>query len=184
MWRLVVFGSASLALVLVSLRSLRSPGSHGFPRFFAWEAIAGLAALNLDRWFADPLSPPQLVSWSLLVVSAVLVIEGVRLMKRIGKPQQRSDASSSTNFAFENTSKLVEIGLYRYIRHPLYASLLLLSWGIFFKVPSLPGAALAVFASGCLFATAMLEERENVRTFGSEYTAYMRRTRRFIPFVV
>ena len=39
------------------------------------------------------------------------------------------------NLAFENTVKLVEVGLYRFIRHPMYASLLLLAWGAFLKHP-------------------------------------------------
>jgi hypothetical protein len=41
-------------LVVISWRSLRNPPSHGFPRFFAWEAICAMAALDLDRWFDDP----------------------------------------------------------------------------------------------------------------------------------
>jgi protein-S-isoprenylcysteine O-methyltransferase Ste14 len=35
-----------------------------------------------------------------------------------------------------------------------------------------------------LAATAKVEEREDVARFGDEYREYMRRTRRFVPFVV
>ena len=45
----------------------------------------------------------------------------------------RIDASL---YAFEKTSKLVTVGLYRYICHPLYSSLFFLGWGVFFKSPS------------------------------------------------
>jgi protein-S-isoprenylcysteine O-methyltransferase Ste14 len=46
------------------------------------------------------------------------------------------------------------------------------------------GIVLAVSASGFLMATAMAEERENLARFGAAYAGYMRRTRRFVPWVV
>jgi protein-S-isoprenylcysteine O-methyltransferase Ste14 len=42
---------------------------------------------------------------------------------------------------------------------------------------------LALSASGFLVATAAAEERENLASFGASYAAYMKRTRRFVPFV-
>ena len=75
-------------------------------------------------------------------------------------------------------------GIYGYIRHPMYSSLLLLAWGIFFKAPSWPGIVLAAMATGSLVATAKAEERENVRFFGPSYESYMKRTKMFIPFVL
>ncbi len=43
--------------------------------------------------------------------------------------------------------------------------------------------ALAISATGFLFATAAAEERENVSRFGPAYMEYMKRTRRFVPFL-
>ena len=85
--------------------------------------------------------------------------------------------------AFEKTTALVTVGIYRYIRHPLYSSLLFLAWGIFFKDPSWPGGLLAVVATLFLVATARVEEAENVRFFGEEYKEYMKQTKMFIPFL-
>ena len=65
----------------------------------------------------------------------------------------------------------------------MYSSLLLLAWGVFWKAPSMAGAALVAIATGCLLATARAEERENLHFFGPAYAAYMRRTKRFIPFL-
>jgi protein-S-isoprenylcysteine O-methyltransferase Ste14 len=79
---------------------------------------------------------------------------------------------------------LVEVGVYRFIRHPMYASVLALGWGAFLKRPSIVGLALALCASGFLAATAVVEERENVARFGASYTAYMKGTRRFVPFLI
>jgi len=168
-------------LVYVSRASLAVPRSHGFYRFFAWEAILGLALLNVDVWFRGPFSWHQLISWPLLAISALLVVIGVRLLRQMGEPNaQRDDVPL---VAFEKTTTLVTTGAYRYIRHPLYSSLLFLAWGIFFKAPSWLGGLLAVKATLFLVATARVEESEDIRFFGPAYEEYIRRTKMFIPFL-
>ncbi|MEJ2737690.1 MAG: isoprenylcysteine carboxylmethyltransferase family protein, partial [Anaerolineae bacterium] len=84
---------------------------------------------------------------------------------------------------FEKTTRLVTVGAYRYIRHPLYSSLLFLAWGIFFKDPSWIGGLLVLAATLLLLVTARAEEAENVRFFGQAYEAYMGQTKRFIPYL-
>jgi protein-S-isoprenylcysteine O-methyltransferase Ste14 len=168
-------------LVYVSRASLVVPGSHGFFRFFAWVAILGLALLNIDLWFRDPLSWHQMISWVLLIISAFLVIVGVRLLKREGEPDEQRDEVPLV--AFEKTTALVTTGTYRYIRHPLYSSLLFLAWGIFFKAPSWLGGLLALAATLFLVATARVEEAENIRFFGEAYREYMTRTKMFVPYL-
>lgn len=78
---------------------------------------------------------------------------------------------------------LVEVGAHKYIRHPLYSSLLFLSWGIFFKALSLQVGFLAILTTIFLVATAKVEERENIRFFGSADQAYIKRTKMFVPFL-
>lgn len=167
-------------LAYVSRRSLKQPDTHGFYRFFAWTAILALALLNLPRWFVDPFAPHQLVSWILMLTSLVPLLQGVRLLREQGGSRGR--VAGSANYAFENTRHMVTTGIYRHIRHPLYASLLYLTWGIYAKDAwSAVGIILAGVASIFLFLTAHHEEEENVRTFGIEYEAYMKRTKRFVP---
>ena len=84
----------------------------------------------------------------------------------------------------EDTSVLVIKGIYKYIRHPLYSSLLLLGWGIFFKNLSLLSGGLVLATTAFLIATSLVEESENTRRFGADYTAYMKTTKRFIPFLI
>ncbi len=181
MLQIAVFALASAGLAYVSRASLRHPRSHGFFRFWAWEVIAALAVLNAPVWFHEPLSWRQIISWLLLVVSLIPLVLGLQRLGRAGRAEEkRSDAAL---LGFERTAELVTTGVYRYIRHPLYSSLLLLAWGVFFKAPSWPGAALAAIATGFLVATAKAEERENVGFFGPSYEAYMRRTKMFIPFL-
>jgi protein-S-isoprenylcysteine O-methyltransferase Ste14 len=178
---LVIFIVLSAAIVWVSRASLRRFRSHGFYRFLAWEAIAALITLNLQGWFADPFSPHQLLSWPLLVASLALVVHGYWLLSRVGKPDGSRDDAALVGL--EKTTELVTVGAYRYIRHPLYSSLLFLTWGTFLKGPSWLGLALALVATLFLTATAKVEEAENTRYFGAAYQSYMQTTRMFIPFV-
>ncbi len=178
---MVIFALASAGLVYVSRASLRQPHAHGFWRFWAWEAIAALVVLNAPAWFRDPLAWQQLISWTLLVSSLIPLTFSLRQLRRARRAEhERPDAAL---LGFEKTAELVTTGAYRYIRHPMYSSLLLLAWGVFWKAPSWAGAVLVAAATACLIATAKTEERENMRFFGAAYAAYMRQTRMFIPFL-
>ena len=184
--RLIVFAAASAALAYASRAPLRHPRSHGFPRFFAWECMVLLLLVvwaGVGPWFADPLSARQTASWALLACSLVSAMPGGLQLLRRGRPRP-GRADEPALFGFERTTALVTTGVYRYVRHPLYGSLVFLTWGVFFKGPSLPAAGLALAATVLLTATARREEAENLRYFGDAYTAYRKTTRMFVPFVV
>ncbi len=171
--KLAILVVVSVGIFIVSWQSLRNPRSHGFYRFFAFESILVLTLLNLEHWFVDPFSVKQIVSWLLLLCSAVLVAHGFYLLHAIGRPRS----------GIEDTTTLVMVGAYKYIRHPLYSSLLFFAWGVFFKNPSWLGGVLAIAASAFLVATAKVEELENIRNFGADYRIYMNKTKMFIPFL-
>jgi protein-S-isoprenylcysteine O-methyltransferase Ste14 len=175
----LVLGTAGI--VYVSRSSLLDLRSHGFYRALAWEAILVLILLNMDAWFRDPLSWHQVISWFLLSVSAFLVIHGALLLRSIGKPDARRDEAHL--LGIEKTTVLVTAGAYRFVRHPIYSSLLFLAWGVFFKLPSWAGGLLASSATAFLMATAKVEELEDIRYFGPAYAEYMKRTKMFIPFL-
>jgi protein-S-isoprenylcysteine O-methyltransferase Ste14 len=179
--RLALFALGSIPILVVSRHALRRPRSHGYYRTFAWEAILGLFLLNVEFWFVDPFAWHQLIAWFLLVLSLVLIVAGARQLKRLGRPG--GERQDERLLGIEKTTRLVTTGLYRYIRHPFYASLLYLAWGIFFKNISWAGLALALIATGLLLATALIEERENTAFFGPAYREYMQRSKRFIPFI-
>ena len=182
MFKSFAFLVVSAGLIYISRASLRAPRSHGFYRFFAWEFIVALFLLNVDVWFQTPFAWHQLVSWFLLLVCLVPLILGIRALTSRGKPVARREAEPQLH-AFEKTSSLVTSGIYRYIRHPLYSSLLFLTWGIFFKVPTWLGLVLALAATLFLIATARADEAECICFFGTPYQEYMKRSKRFVPFL-
>ena len=179
--KIILLVVASAALVWLSWSSLRDFRSHGFYRFFAFELILVLILLNIEYWFFVPFSIHQIISWILLIISLFLVINGFQLLHTAGKPD--SNRKDSSLFGIEKTTELVTVGVYHYIRHPAYSSLLFLAWGTFFKQPSWVGFSLALIATFFLTITAMMEEKENITYFGDAYKSYMKKTKMFIPFV-
>ncbi len=177
----IAFGGGSILLLAGSRRALTHWGSHGSYRFVAWEAMLALLVLNISVWGDDPLSAHQIVSWILLAASIVPVAAGARALWHHGALDRRRE--DPTLFRYEKTTRLVTTGAYRYIRHPLYGSLLLLAWGIFFKRIGLLTAVLVAVATVFLTLTARADERECVTYFGPDYADYMKRTKMFIPFV-
>ncbi|WP_459873537.1 methyltransferase family protein, partial [Endothiovibrio diazotrophicus] len=155
----VLFFVLSIPIVWWSRRSLLHPSSHGFPRFFAFEAILALVILNAPYWFSDPFGIQQLASWLLLAFSIVLVVWGVVLLRQRGKT--RPTAADSPQFEWENTERLVTTGIYRHIRHPMYSSLLFLAWGALLKSPTPTTFLLTAIATVALWFTARAEEAEN-----------------------
>lgn len=166
----------------LSRRALRKPGAHGFYRFFAWQAILCLLILNHEPWGTDPYSPHQFASWLLMLLSIALVFYGARQLVSHGRAAEaRGDPSL---YAFEKTTQLVTSGIYAYIRHPMYASLLALAWAAYLQDPNITGTFIAAFATLSLQLTAMADEKECLAYFGAEYEAYMQRTWRFIPWLL
>ena len=179
--KVIIFIVGSIGLACLTRSSLRNIHSHGFYRFFAIESILILLLFNFDYWFYEPFSIHQLVSWPLLIISTYVGIHGALLLLKLGKPDyRRSDPSL---IGFEKTTKLVTGGVYSYIRHPLYSSLLFLVWGAFFKHPSWVGISLSVVATFFLTLTAKTEEAENISFYGDEYREYMMRTKMVVPFL-
>jgi protein-S-isoprenylcysteine O-methyltransferase Ste14 len=178
---IIIWIISSAGLIIISRKSLLAPRSHGFFRFFAWEILLGMFLLNAGTWFSAPFSWHQLISWTLLIISLVLVILGLRLLRQIG--EQDSGRDDASLLALEKTSKLVTVGLYCYIRHPLYSSLLFLGWGMYFKSPSWLDAGLVLLCTLFLTATARAEEQENISYFGKKYVEYMKQSKMFVPFI-
>lgn len=180
--KVIFFIALSLPLIFFSKKSLFEPRSHGFTRFFGWECIIVLFVINYEKWFTNPFAVWQIVSWLLLIISLWFLIESVVRLGRARKPGiVRVDEKL---FKFEKTTELVTSGIYRYIRHPMYSSLLFLAWGIWFKQPLWYLFPVALLASWLLWLTARRDEKECLSYFGEKYSEYMKGTKRLIPFVI
>ncbi|MEX1033138.1 MAG: methyltransferase [Cellvibrionaceae bacterium] len=180
--QLSLWGLGTLFLALISLRALRNPRCHGFYRFFAFSTSAAVVIPNLPYWYVNLFAPHQVASWLLLFPSLGLLLGGLYLL--ITRGGQRDKAIPRENFAFENTSALIETGIFHYIRHPMYSALILFTWGACLKHATWLGLGLCLVTTAILWLAATIEEWENLQYFGDAYQQYSKRSKAFIPFVL
>ncbi|MFZ0283550.1 MAG: isoprenylcysteine carboxylmethyltransferase family protein [Bacteroidales bacterium] len=170
-----VLVTGTIFLILFSwFFSLKHKRYHGIPRFFGFESIFILAMLNLKTWFHDPFSFFQIISWIMLILSAYVGIAGFLILKRKGRSGRD----------FEATTVLIKSDIYKYIRHPLYLSLILLGTGIMLKDPGLLQLILGAVNLVVLYFTSRIEETEMTERFGDDYAVYMKETKMFIPYIL
>jgi protein-S-isoprenylcysteine O-methyltransferase Ste14 len=79
-------------------------------------------------------------------------------------------------------ASLVEAGLYRRIRHPMYLAILLVTLGLVVDFPTLPHFLAFGMLAAILLVKMHHEERLLVVALPG-YAEYMRRTKRLIPFL-
>jgi protein-S-isoprenylcysteine O-methyltransferase Ste14 len=110
-----------------------------------------------------------------------MVVQGMLLLRQQGKPDPNRDDPAL--IGLEKTTELVTIGIYQYIRHPLYSSLFFLTWGAFFKHLSWIGLVIGLIATVFLTITAKIEETENIKFFGENYKEYLEKTKMIVPLI-
>jgi protein-S-isoprenylcysteine O-methyltransferase Ste14 len=149
------------------------------PSFFArgggW--VLAQSALMLAVLAAGPLArdsaPGRAAEWlgiSLIMIGAGFGIAGVAVLGRNRTlfPKPKPD------------SVLVAHGIYRWVRHPLYTSVMALSFGWALVWGSYWAGLLAAALAGLLWAKARREERW-LRAQFPGYAAYAQEVPRFLP---
>lgn len=148
-------------------------------------------------------SPNQLHAWSYVLVQAVLLVLLVFLDANAG-PQVHRLPSLGRSFELlgiigvllcaaslrrsltalpipKEGGELSTTGLYKYVRHPMYSSVLLLALGIALSAGSLIKYLLVVSLYLLFYMKSSYEERY-LRLKYPEYVQYSARIPRFIPF--
>jgi protein-S-isoprenylcysteine O-methyltransferase Ste14 len=173
---ILIFFLATLAFGSFTWRyAVVNPRSQGPHRFVAFEGITALVLVNYHVWFIDWWSPRQIISFVFLAFAIYLPVAGAMTLRGRGKPEGH----------FEYTTQLVTSNIYHFIRHPMYASLLCLAIGCYLKQPLFaPGAVIFIITVVAVFLTAKAEEKDLIAAFGQPYVDYMKKTARFLPFVI
>ena len=167
-------GGTILIVIFTWIVSLKEKRLHGIPRFFVFEGLLLLGLLQYDVWFDNPLLPRQIISWILFIASIYYAAFGIYTYMNIANPGSN----------FENTTKLVTTGLYKFIRHPMYASLLFLGWGMMLKDINPVTVNITGLLSIAVYLTCKVEEKEMIIRFGDEYQDYIKKTKLWIPGIL
>ena len=148
-----------------------------FQRGGAWvlvQSVLLLAALFAPVWRCNEWEGEWSI-WSglaLIVISALIGIWGVSVLGR-----------NRTPFPMPNPgSQLVRSGIYRWVRHPLYVSVIAFCVGWALGWQSWPAVIVAGVTPFFFAAKARCEERW-LRAQFPDYAEYARETWRFVPWI-
>ncbi len=150
---------------------------HGIP--FSMNLIAWVIGRNLPEGilWGHTLFPTigylgMYINIGCAVVALLLILNGwYNIYKRYWSKERGKGA-------------LVTTGVYRYIRHPQYTGLLLLSLGMMVEWATLPLLIMFPVMVRMYTRLARREERDMIEEFGGAYKQYMDSTKMFVPFVV
>ncbi len=161
--------------------TLRRDGSRRERALLA-AAFAGLFVIPIvnlatgwPRAFAyDP-------GYGLVILGSLLFAFSLWLFRRSHKDLGRQWSAS---LEVREGHRVVRTGVYRLIRHPMYASFWLWAIAQAFLLPNVVAALSGVAAVALLFfARVRFEEQMMIETFGEDYRRYMQQTHRIIPGV-
>ncbi len=125
---------------------------------------------------ADYTSNPWAIAAGILIF-----VFGLWVFRRSHKDLGRN---WSVTLEIRDKHKLISGGLYRFIRHPMYSSFLLIGLAQAFLLPNwVAGLSGLVGFAVLFFMRVDVEERMMLDAFGEEYRIYSGKTKRIIPYI-
>jgi len=121
---------------------------------------------------------------SLLIESFGFIILIIGIFLSIsGRKQLDNNWSAAYEYQIKHNQTLIKEGIYKYIRHPIYAGMILMFFGaelvaqsyLYFLTP-------VIFL--WLYNWAKREEVLLIKHFGNKYRLHMKKSKMFIPFIV
>jgi len=149
-----MFGFPLTVFLLSSLAPL--PHAASPPSWFLTVSLPGISFRVLTT---------SAIAGAVSAVSALFIILGWRQI-----------------FGSRRSGKLVESGIYRFMRHPQYTGILLLTAAWLFAWPTLPTILMWPVLAAAYYRLARREEKAMLARFGKRYGSYMGRVPMFLPF--
>lgn len=150
------------------------------PLVAAWCALPYVAQFRAE----PPLGLPEfarlpayaMLRWAAAGVALACLLLTIRCWARMGTDWRMDVAVSKP-------TNLITDGLFRHIRHPIYAFSMLLMLCSAAILPTVPMAVIATIHIVLMNLKARNEERHLLRAHGEAYQRYLARTGRFFPRV-
>ncbi len=141
-------------------------------------AVGGFTLLQLmgvSYWAYDNSDLGQV--WGLMLV-LVSVVASIYARREIGH-----NWSHAAEYQIKKDHQLVKTGIYRYIRHPIYTTLILSVVGTELVVGSYLVVVFSIALPVIAYIQARREEALLIQKFGQKYIDYMKKTKMFVPFM-
>jgi protein-S-isoprenylcysteine O-methyltransferase Ste14 len=189
----VWFAKVALLVGIAAMIAIRAPHGHRSAAVKVVESKRGRLEIFLLAlmWFGSLIFPllwiaTPLLSFADYPLHLVPLTAGAMVFSLGLWLLYCSHADLSTNWSISlelrENHALVTTGVYRSIRHPMYAAIFLQAIGQALFVPNWIAGPFEFFAFLLMFALRVgPEERMMLARFGTDYENYMRRSKRLIP---
>jgi protein-S-isoprenylcysteine O-methyltransferase Ste14 len=148
------------------------------PLVAAWMTLPYLAATRTAGTWAPPAfaheMPYVALRWLGAGFGLVCLALSIECWRRMGKNWRMAVAP-------DQRTELVTTGLYKYVRHPIYALSIILMLCTFVVVPTGPVVVMAAIHITLMIMKARNEERFLLGAHGAAYEQYCRQAGRFLP---
>jgi len=114
-------------------------------------------------WKTIDIFPLLYIGYALSVPAAVFIIFSFSSLKHKGKPTS----------GWEHTTVIINSGVFRVVRHPLYLGTAIWTIGIILVIQSIPSTILGGLAILCFLMASKKEDEFNIKKFGDSYEEYM-----------
>ena len=131
-----------------------------------------IIVLGWMKWGSGDIQPLAYTGLALYVPAAAFVATSFISLKHKGKPSS----------GWEPTTMLIESGVYRIVRHPLYLGSAIFTFGFILIFQTIPAIILGLIAIFCFWMASKKEDAFNIEKFGNAYRDYMERVRMWNGF--
>ena len=175
----VIFAAIEIAILIWVIGAIRSKILHeiamsiGYFLFIiiCFENFGNLFSFNY--WNLGYIIALKIIGFLLFGMSIIIALTAFITMKTLGKPKK----------GWEDTTQLIEKGIFSLIRHPIYFAAFLASTGILLIKFSIFSIIIACISNICFFLAAVHEDKWDEEKFGNNYKEYIKKTKLFIPFI-
>jgi protein-S-isoprenylcysteine O-methyltransferase Ste14 len=125
----------------------------------------------------------QKAAWNLGLLdgAGLALFVGGTILRQVGKHALGKNYSYGLRTL--KYQKLIQIGIFKYVRHPVTLAALIYTLAIPLVFSSVYGFLVMLLIIPLFLYRIKIEEKMLVEKFGSEYIQYMKRTKRLIPFI-
>lgn len=180
---LLFYGATFLRALLIYLKTKHNPYDFEESKDKGFLLLILIAAINLflpgyTKYFVNLgfllgsfITAVKITASFLLLASILLLVYS----------QSSLGASWKIGLEKERKTKLIQTGMYKYCRHPIYFAMSLFYISLFFLLPSILLLVVLIGNILALVLTAQKEEKHLVEEFGDSYKNYIKKTGFIFP---
>ena len=162
---IVIGAMCGFLLVFWTIPSARQRRPHMVFVSFALIAFLTLAVLTIASvWQPTSHTWLRVVGWIVQLLGVVLLTNSFHYLSTRGRPLDKGEPTS-----------VVDTGVYRLTRHPMYAGMGIWAVGMALCRPNMGSSLIAGACVVFTLLAAVKEDDYNLKRFGESYAEYMRR---------